>query len=87
MGVSVSACIGTAGSLAGVSAAVLQSAYGVPGGRAGELAIGGTPARVAGRLAAFAGAGAELLVVQCDPAPSPESWELLGEVRQLLTGV
>jgi hypothetical protein len=31
-------------------------------------------------------AEAELLLVQCDPAPSPESWELLGEVRQLLTG-
>jgi alkanesulfonate monooxygenase SsuD/methylene tetrahydromethanopterin reductase-like flavin-dependent oxidoreductase (luciferase family) len=90
MGVSVSACIGTAGSagsLADVSVGIMQSTYGVPAERARELAIGGTPAQVADRLASFAEAGAELLVVQCDPAPSPESWELLGEVRQLLTGV
>ena len=89
LGVSVSACIGTAssaGSLADVSAAVMQSAYGVPASRARELAMGGTPAQVADQLAAFAEAGAELLLVQCDPAPSPESWELLGEVRQLLAG-
>jgi alkanesulfonate monooxygenase SsuD/methylene tetrahydromethanopterin reductase-like flavin-dependent oxidoreductase (luciferase family) len=90
MGVSVSACIGTAGSagsLADVSVGIMQSTYGVPTERARELAIGGTPAQVADRLASFVEAGAELLVVQCDPAPSPESWELLGEVRQLLTGV
>jgi alkanesulfonate monooxygenase SsuD/methylene tetrahydromethanopterin reductase-like flavin-dependent oxidoreductase (luciferase family) len=90
MGVSVSACIGTsgsAGSLADVSVGVMQSTYGVPTERAREMAIGGTPTQVADRLASFAEAGAELLVVQCDPTPSPESWELLGEVRQLLTAV
>jgi len=87
LGISVPACIGTGGSLAGVAAATMQSAYGVPASRARELAIGGTPAQVADQLAAFAGAGAELLLVQCVPVPSPESWELLGEVRQLLTGV
>jgi alkanesulfonate monooxygenase SsuD/methylene tetrahydromethanopterin reductase-like flavin-dependent oxidoreductase (luciferase family) len=90
LGVTVSACIGTAASassLADVCVAVMQSAYGVPTSRARELALGGTPAQVADQLAAFAEAGAELLLVQCDPAPSPESWELLGEVRQLLAGV
>lgn len=90
LGVSVSACIGTAGSagsLADVSVAIMQSAYGLSASRARELAIGGTPAQVGDQLAAFAEAGAELLLVQCDPAPSPESWELLGEVRQLLTGL
>jgi alkanesulfonate monooxygenase SsuD/methylene tetrahydromethanopterin reductase-like flavin-dependent oxidoreductase (luciferase family) len=49
LGVCLSACIGTAGpagSLAGVSAAIMQSAYGVPAARARELAIGGTPAQV-----------------------------------------
>jgi alkanesulfonate monooxygenase SsuD/methylene tetrahydromethanopterin reductase-like flavin-dependent oxidoreductase (luciferase family) len=74
LGISLSACIGTAGSarsLAGVSAAVMQSAYGVPAERARELAIGGTPTQVADQLV----------------APSPESWELLGKVRHLLTGV
>jgi alkanesulfonate monooxygenase SsuD/methylene tetrahydromethanopterin reductase-like flavin-dependent oxidoreductase (luciferase family) len=89
LGATLSACIGSAGSassLAGVSAAGMQSTYGVPAERARELAIGGTPAQVADRLAAFVEAGAELLVVQCDPAPSPQTWELLGEVRELLTG-
>jgi alkanesulfonate monooxygenase SsuD/methylene tetrahydromethanopterin reductase-like flavin-dependent oxidoreductase (luciferase family) len=90
LGVSMSACIGTAGSagsLADVSVAIMQSAYGVPASRARDLAIGGTAAQVADHLAAFVAAGAELLVVQCDPAPSPDSWELLGKVRQLLTGL
>lgn len=90
LGVSVPACIGTASSaasLADVSVAVMQSAYGVPVARARELAIGGTPTQVAEELAAFAEAGAELLLVQCVPAPSPDSWERLGEVRQLLTSV
>lgn len=30
-------------------------------------------------------AGADLIVVVCDPAPSPKSWELLADVRLLLT--
>jgi alkanesulfonate monooxygenase SsuD/methylene tetrahydromethanopterin reductase-like flavin-dependent oxidoreductase (luciferase family) len=89
LGVCLSACIGTAGSagsLADVSVAAMQSAYGLPAARARELAIGGRPAEVADQLAAFAGAGAEHWLAQCHPAPSPESWELLGEVRRLLAG-
>ncbi|MGD0553744.1 MAG: LLM class flavin-dependent oxidoreductase [Streptosporangiaceae bacterium] len=87
LGVSVSACIGSSGSLADVSVAVMRAAYGVPAARARELAVGGTPAQVADQLAAFAEAGAELLLVQCVPVPSPESWELLAEVRRLLNSV
>jgi len=40
---------------------------------------------VASKLAAYVEAGADLIVVVCDPAPSPRSWELLGDVRLLLT--
>jgi hypothetical protein len=29
-------------------------------------------------------AGADMVHIVCDPLPSPESWELLAEVRQLL---
>jgi alkanesulfonate monooxygenase SsuD/methylene tetrahydromethanopterin reductase-like flavin-dependent oxidoreductase (luciferase family) len=40
---------------------------------------GGVPARP------YAEAGADLIVVVCHPAPSPKSWELLADVRLLLT--
>jgi alkanesulfonate monooxygenase SsuD/methylene tetrahydromethanopterin reductase-like flavin-dependent oxidoreductase (luciferase family) len=36
-------------------------------------------------VATYAEAGADLIVVVCDPAPSLRSWELLADVRQLLT--
>jgi alkanesulfonate monooxygenase SsuD/methylene tetrahydromethanopterin reductase-like flavin-dependent oxidoreductase (luciferase family) len=71
--------------LAEVTAGMLNSMYGVPADRAREVAIAGTPAQVASQLAAYAEAGADLIVVVCDPAPSPRSWELLADVRQLLT--
>lgn len=59
--------------------------FGVPADRAREVAIAGTPAQVASQLAPYAEAGADLIVVVCDPAPTPESWELLADVRLLLT--
>jgi hypothetical protein len=40
---------------------------------------------VASQLAPYAEAGADLIVVVCDPAPSPKSWELLADVRLRLT--
>lgn len=86
LGVCLQAHIGARprASLAEESVAIMQSSYGVPADRARELAIAGTPAQVADQLAAYVAAGAELLTVACDPAPSPESWELLAEVRRLL---
>ncbi len=70
--------------LAAVTAGMIQSMYGVPAARAREVAIGGAPAQVASQLAAYAAAGADLIVVVCDPAPAPRSWELLAEARLLL---
>ncbi len=58
-----------------------------PPERAREVAIAGTPAQVASQLAPYAEAGADLIVVVCDPAPSPKSWELLAHVRRLNGGV
>jgi alkanesulfonate monooxygenase SsuD/methylene tetrahydromethanopterin reductase-like flavin-dependent oxidoreductase (luciferase family) len=71
--------------LAEVTAAMMTSMYGLSADRAREVAIGGTPAQVAAQFAAYAEAGADLIVVVCDPAPSPQSWELLAEARRLLT--
>jgi len=53
--------------------------------RAREVTIAGTPAQVASQLAPYAQAGADLIVVVCDPAPTPKSWELLADARLLLT--
>jgi alkanesulfonate monooxygenase SsuD/methylene tetrahydromethanopterin reductase-like flavin-dependent oxidoreductase (luciferase family) len=85
-GIGLHAAIGTGPDrdLAAVTAGMIQSMYGVPAARAREVAIGGAPAQVASQLAAYAAAGADLIVVVCDPAPSPRSWELLAEARLLL---
>jgi len=58
--------------------------FGVPAGRARQLAIGGTPRQVADHFARYADAGAELLAVTCYPAPMEQSWELLAETQRLL---
>jgi alkanesulfonate monooxygenase SsuD/methylene tetrahydromethanopterin reductase-like flavin-dependent oxidoreductase (luciferase family) len=71
--------------LAEMSAGLMHSMYGFPVERAREVAIGGSPAQVASQLAPFAEAGADLIVVVCDPAPTARSWELLADVRRLLT--
>ncbi|HZR48237.1 MAG TPA: LLM class flavin-dependent oxidoreductase [Streptosporangiaceae bacterium] len=86
-GVSLHAAIGTGSrrDLTEVTTAMMQSMYGLPTDRAREVAIAGTPAQVASQLAPYAEAGADLIVVACDPAPAPKSWELLAEVRLLLT--
>jgi alkanesulfonate monooxygenase SsuD/methylene tetrahydromethanopterin reductase-like flavin-dependent oxidoreductase (luciferase family) len=86
-GIGLHAAIGTDSGrdLAEVTAGMMRALYGVPADRAREVAIGGTPAEVAARLAPYAEAGADLIVVVCDPAPSPRAWELLADVRRLLT--
>ena len=86
-GIGLHAAIGTGSDLdlAEMTAGMMQSMYGVPAERAREVAIAGSPAQVASQFAPFAEAGADLIVVVCDPAPSPKSWELLADVRLLLT--
>jgi hypothetical protein len=39
---------------------------------------------VAEQLDRYVAAGADLIVVVCDPEPTPESWELLAEARHLV---
>lgn len=86
-GIGLHAAIGTGSDcdLAEVTAGMMHSMYGVPADRARELAIAGTPAQVASQLAPYVEAGADLIVVVCDPAPSRKSWELLADARLLLT--
>jgi alkanesulfonate monooxygenase SsuD/methylene tetrahydromethanopterin reductase-like flavin-dependent oxidoreductase (luciferase family) len=86
-GIGLHAAIGTGSDrdLAEMTAAMMHAMYGVPADRAREVAIAGTPVQVASQLAPYAEAGADLIVVVCDPAPSPQSWELLADVRLLLT--
>jgi alkanesulfonate monooxygenase SsuD/methylene tetrahydromethanopterin reductase-like flavin-dependent oxidoreductase (luciferase family) len=86
-GIGLHAAIGTGSDrdLAEVAAGVMYSMYGVPADRAREVTIAGTPAQVASQLAPYAQADADLIVVVCDPAPTRKSWELLGDVRFLLT--
>lgn len=86
VGICLHVAIGTrsASELANVTAGMMQSMFGLPADRARQLAVAGTPAQVAEQLARYVAAGAELLAVICDPAPSAESWELLADVRRLL---
>lgn len=86
-GIGLHAAIGTGADsdLAQVSAGLMQSMYGVPADRAREVAIAGTPAQVSSQLAPYVDAGADLIVVVCDPAPSARSWELLADARRRLT--
>ena len=85
-GIGLHAAIGTGADrdLAEMTAGLMRSMYGLPAERAREVAIAGGPAQVAAQLAPFAEVGADLIVVVCDPEPSPKSWELLAEVRLLL---
>ena len=86
-GIGLHAAIGTGSDrdLAEVTAGTMHSMYGLPPDRAREVAIAGNPAQVASQLAPYVEAGADLIVVVCDPAPTRKSWELLGDVRFLLT--
>jgi len=86
LGMCVHAAIGRRADagLAGITAASMQRMFGVPADRARQLAVGGTPRRVAEHLARYCEAGAELLAVTCYPAPMEQSWELLAETRRLL---
>lgn len=54
---------------------MMHSMYGLPADRAREVTIAGNPAQVASQLAPYEEAGADLIVVVCDPAPSPKSWD------------
>jgi len=85
-GIGLHAAIGTGSDrdLAEVTVAMMHAMYGVPTDRAREVAIAGTPAQVAAQLAPYVEAGADLIVVVCDPGPSPKSWELLADARLLL---
>ena len=62
-----------------MTAATMQDMYGQPADRGPQLAIAGTPSQVATHLALYSDAGAQLIAVTCDPAPSAEFWELLAE--------
>jgi alkanesulfonate monooxygenase SsuD/methylene tetrahydromethanopterin reductase-like flavin-dependent oxidoreductase (luciferase family) len=73
-----------AAGLADMTAGTMQAMYGLPADRARQLAIAGTPSQVATHLAFYSDAGAQLIAVTCDPAPSAPSWELLAETRRLL---
>jgi alkanesulfonate monooxygenase SsuD/methylene tetrahydromethanopterin reductase-like flavin-dependent oxidoreductase (luciferase family) len=86
-GIGLHAAIGTGADrgLAEVTAGMMQAMYGLPADRAREVALAGTPAQVASQLAPYVEAGADLIIVVCDPAPSRKSWELLADVRLLLT--
>ena len=85
-GIGLHATLGTQSgrTLAGTTVATLRSAYGIPGERARQVAVAGTPAEVAEQLARYVAAGAELIVVVCDPAPTLASWDRLAEARHLL---
>jgi alkanesulfonate monooxygenase SsuD/methylene tetrahydromethanopterin reductase-like flavin-dependent oxidoreductase (luciferase family) len=86
LGISLHAAISMrpAAGLADMTAATMQGMYGLPADRARQLAIAGTPSQVATHLALYLEAGAQLVAVTCDPAPSAESWELLAETQRLL---
>jgi alkanesulfonate monooxygenase SsuD/methylene tetrahydromethanopterin reductase-like flavin-dependent oxidoreductase (luciferase family) len=73
-----------AAGLADMTARTMQAMYDLPADRARQLAIAGTPSQVANHLALYLEAGAELIAVTCDPAPSAQSWELLADVRRIL---
>jgi alkanesulfonate monooxygenase SsuD/methylene tetrahydromethanopterin reductase-like flavin-dependent oxidoreductase (luciferase family) len=86
-GIVLHVAVGTAPSdaLAAKSAAAIQS-YGLPAQRAEELAIGGTPERVADEIGRFLDAGAVRVALVSNVLPWRESWPLLGEVRRTLLG-
>ena len=71
--------------IGGQSLAGMQRMSGLPADRARQLAIGGTPPQVAGHLALFREAGAQMLAITCQPAPTEQAWELLADVRRLLS--
>ena len=73
-----------AAGLADMTARTMQGMYGLPADRARQLAIAGTPSQVATHLALYLEAGAQLIAVTCDPAPSAQSWELLADTQLLL---
>jgi alkanesulfonate monooxygenase SsuD/methylene tetrahydromethanopterin reductase-like flavin-dependent oxidoreductase (luciferase family) len=87
-GVVLSVSVGTGPSnrLAANSAAAMQSAYGFSAQRAEELAIGGTPERVADKVARYLDAGAVRVALISDVLPWSESWPVLAEVRGALLG-
>jgi len=75
------------GALVANSAAAMHSAYGFPAPRAEQLAIGGTPQRVADAVSRYLDAGAVRFALISDVLPWSESWPMLAQVRRaLLTG-
>ena len=57
-----------------------------PAERAEELAVGGTPKKVADQLAHYLDAGAVQFCLVSNVLPWAESWPMLAEVRQILLG-
>jgi alkanesulfonate monooxygenase SsuD/methylene tetrahydromethanopterin reductase-like flavin-dependent oxidoreductase (luciferase family) len=86
LGVCVHVALGSrpAAGLAGIAAAGMRRMFGLPADRARQLAIGGTPGQVADHLAGYREAGAQMLAVTCQPAPTQWSWELLADAQRLL---
>ena len=64
--------------------AVLRSSYGLPRDRAEQLAVAGSPARVADRFAEYTAHGAEHLVVINDRGPWQQACDLLAATRGLV---
>ena len=83
---SVSVGTGPVSHLVANSAAAMQWAYGTSAERAEELAIGGTPERVADEIGRYLDAGAVRVALVSDVLPWSESWPMLGEVRRVLLG-
>ena len=86
LGVMIHATLGTGTGrkLTDPTVGLLQRAYGMPLHLASELAVGGSPDELAGQLASYVEAGAEVIGVVCDPVPTPQSVELLAEVARRL---
>lgn len=86
-GIVLSVAVGSASDgLAARSAALMSSLYGTPRERAAELAIGGTPERVADQIAPYLEAGAEEVALVSAVSPWSDSWPMLAQVRRILVG-
>ncbi len=77
---------GSSDDLAAGCAALIGSSYGLSAQRAEELAIGGTPQRVADELGRFLDAGATRVAVVSDVLPWSETWPMLAQARRVLIG-
>jgi alkanesulfonate monooxygenase SsuD/methylene tetrahydromethanopterin reductase-like flavin-dependent oxidoreductase (luciferase family) len=86
-GVVLHVAVGTASPdhLAAQCATTILS-YGLSAERADQLAIGGTPEKVAEEVARFVDAGATRVALVSDVLPWSESWPMLAQARRVLLG-